>query len=102
LVLNRFPSGHANARLMDSHASRFENLGFQVTRIDLADRGFSSYTNGLIVNGVALVPWYGKSSTDNSALAAFRAAGYRAVGIDCRRIIQWGGAIHCITITVPR
>jgi len=100
--VNRFPSGHQNAARMDRHADRLRSAGFAVTRLDLADRSFSSYSNGLIVNKTALVPTYGKASTDNAALAAYRAAGYRAVGIDCRRIIQWSGAIHCITITVPQ
>ncbi|GIW71864.1 MAG: hypothetical protein KatS3mg102_1406 [Planctomycetota bacterium] len=101
-LLNRFPRGHINARRMDDHAARLEGMGYEVTRVDLADTGFSSYTNGLIVNRVALVPTYGRSSTDQRALAAYRAAGYHAVGIDSRRIIQWSGAIHCVTMTVPR
>jgi agmatine deiminase len=102
LLLNRFPSGHQNKARMDRHAQALESMGYSVTRLDLGDRRFSSYTNGLIVNDVALVPTYGKASTDGAALAAYRAAGYRTVGIDCRRIIQWSGAIHCITMTVPR
>lgn len=101
-LINRFASGHQNARRMDEHAARLEGMGYGVTRLELADTRFSSYTNGLIVNSVALVPTYGDRTRDDRALAAYRAAGYRTVGIDSRRIIQWSGAIHCITMTVPR
>ena len=101
-LVNRFPSGHQNAARMDRNAAKLQQMGVTVTRIDLADTRFSSYTNGLIVNRTAIVPTFGRTSTDSAALAAYRAAGYRAVGVDCRRIIQWSGAVHCITITVPR
>lgn len=101
-LLNRFPSWHQNYSRMERHAGTLSSLGFALTRTDPADTGFKSYTNGVLINGTALVPTYARPSADAAALAAYRQAGYRAVGIDCRRIIEWSGALHCITITVPR
>ncbi len=102
VMLNRFPSWHQNYQRMENTASRLRGLGFDVVRLDLADTRYNSHSNALLVNGIALVPTYNNPSTDAAALAAYRNAGYQAIGIDCRRIIQWAGAIHCITITVPR
>ncbi len=102
VLINTFPSWHQNYNRMERHASRLRQMGFSVTRLELADTRYSSHSNALFVNGIALVPTYNNSSTDAAALQAYRNAGFTAVGIDCRRIIQWAGAIHCITITVPR
>ena len=59
---------------------------------------YRTYTNAIFINKTILVPIY-LSPLDEPALAAWRAAmpGYRVVGIDCRDIITYGGAIHCIT-----
>jgi agmatine/peptidylarginine deiminase len=101
-LLNRFPSSSQNYARMERNRQLLEQLGISTRRIDLADRGFSSHTNGLIVNRVAMVPTYANSATDRAALAAYAAAGYQTFGIDSRKIIRAAGAIHCITITVPR
>ena len=59
---------------------------------------YRTYTNALFVNKTILVPVY-LTPLDAPALDAWRNAmpGYRVVGIDCRDIITYGGAIHCIT-----
>lgn len=102
VLINKFPSWHQNYDRMERHTSRLRQMGFSVERLALADTRYSSHSNALFVNGIALVPTYNNPSTDAAALQAYRNAGFTAVGIDCRRIIQWAGAIHCITITVPR
>jgi agmatine/peptidylarginine deiminase len=61
-----------------------------------------SYVNSLLVNRVALIPSYGEGR-DAEAVEAYKQAGYEKVrAIDCSEIIQLGGAIHCITMTVPK
>ncbi|MFC1707805.1 agmatine deiminase family protein, partial [Planctomycetota bacterium] len=83
-LVNRFPSGHQNYSRMERHTDRLRGMGFSVARLDLADSGYSSYTNGILVNGTALVPTYANASRDAAALDVYRQAGYRPVGIDCR------------------
>ena len=59
---------------------------------------YRTYTNALFVNKTILVPIY-LTPLDEPALDAWREAmpGYTVIGIDCRDIITYGGAIHCIT-----
>ncbi len=102
VMINRFPAGHQNYQRMENAANRLTSSGYAVTRLDLADNVFASYSNAIIVNNVCFVPTYGKSTTDSAAMTAYRNAGYTVYGIDCREIITWSGALHCITITVPK
>lgn len=59
---------------------------------------YRTYTNALFVNKTILVPIY-LNQYDNEALALWEQLmpGYKIRGIDCRQIINAGGAIHCIT-----
>lgn len=59
---------------------------------------YRTYTNALFINKTILVPIY-LTPLDEPALDAWRTAmpGYTVIGIDCRDIITYGGAIHCIT-----
>lgn len=100
-LVNQFPSNHQNYGRMNRNAQTLQQIGFSTRRIDTADRGFRSHTNGVIVNGRVLVPTYGRG-TDQAALNHYQAEGLQPYGIDCSRIIEWSGALHCITITVPR
>jgi agmatine deiminase len=65
-----------------------------------------TYTNSLIINGpnkkVVLVPMYNVEQ-DDIALSIYEQAmpEYEIRGIDCTSIIDFLGAIHCTTITVP-
>lgn len=71
----------------------------------------ASYVNFLISNGTVFVPTYfsgeaddhpGKAS-DAAALAVFEQHGkYKVVAVDCRVLIEQGGAVHCATMQVPR
>jgi agmatine/peptidylarginine deiminase len=62
-----------------------------------------SYTNALTVNGRVLVPIYGEKA-DDAALAVYQQAmpGYTIIPIDCRVVINGGGAVHCLTRDIPR
>jgi agmatine/peptidylarginine deiminase len=59
---------------------------------------YRTYTNALFVNKTVLVPIY-LTDTDSLALARWQELmpGYKIRGIDCRQIINSGGAIHCVT-----
>ncbi len=101
VLVNRFGSTHQNYGRMNRNVDKLAALGYGVTRIDLANTRYNSYSNGFVVNGTVLVPTYANAK-DSTALATYRAAGLTTYAIDCRRIIRMAGAIHCITIAVPK
>jgi agmatine/peptidylarginine deiminase len=100
-MVSRFPAGNDNHDRMDHNAQQLQAMGFNITRLDTADDNFMTYSNAVLINGVALITSFNNPATDQPALAAYQAAGYRTYAVDCRRIIQWAGAIHCITNTIP-
>jgi agmatine/peptidylarginine deiminase len=57
-----------------------------------------TYTNSLIINDKVLVPVYG-AETDSAALAIYAALMpcHEIIGIDSEFIIQYAGAVHCMT-----
>ncbi len=63
----------------------------------------ASYANFLICNGSVIVPIFMQERADDRALGILREAfpGRRVVGIDARRLVIEGGAIHCITQQQP-
>lgn len=102
VVVADYPAGHRQKSRVDAAAARYANLGLTVVRAQMAlgiDE-FGTYVNAVYANGVALVPKYYQSQ-DAAGLAAFANGGFRAVGVDCREIIGYGGAVHCITYGVP-
>ncbi len=61
-----------------------------------------TYTNSLVVNGVALIPSYHDYPKQNTlAQKAYEQAGYKVVQIPSDETIGSGGSIHCVTQTVP-
>ena len=102
-----------NAALLDDNAAILEALttagGAQLTvyRMPLPwdESGiWYTYTNALILNDAVLVPVYSKfEELEAQALAVYEAAApqlsIRTVNSD--KIIPSGGAIHCVTMTVP-
>lgn len=63
----------------------------------------ASYANFLICNGAVIVPIFMQDKEDDHALGILRECfpGRRVVGIDARRLVLEGGAIHCITQQQP-
>ncbi len=63
----------------------------------------ASYANFLICNGAVIVPIFMQEKEDDRALGILRECfpGRRVVGIDARRLVLEGGAIHCITQQQP-
>jgi agmatine/peptidylarginine deiminase len=95
-----------NAQIANQAATMLANAGFTVTRIPMPtnyDGVFRSYTNSLAIGGKVLVPVYSDDRRyESQALSVFRAAypGRTIVPIDSTAIIQWAGAIHCVTMTI--
>ena len=102
-----------NAQILDDNAALLEAQttvaggSLEVLRIPLPwdDTGiWYTYTNSLILNDAVLVPIYSKfKDQEAQALAVYEAAAphleIRTVNADS--IISSGGAIHCVTMTVP-
>jgi len=102
-----------NAAILDRNAallgSETNAAGAPLTVIRVpmpsnADGVFRSYTNGIVVNDLVLVPVYSLHADDEAeALSVFEVAfpGRTVVPVDSEDIIEWGGAIHCVTRTRP-
>ena len=63
----------------------------------------ATYTNFLITNHSVLVPTYGCPEQDAEALRILQELmpGRRALGIDCRPLIEQHGSLHCATMQLP-
>ena len=61
-----------------------------------------NYSNALTVNGRVLVPVYGDKA-DEEALAVYQQAlpQHEIIPINCKVVINGGGAVHCLTKEVP-
>jgi len=102
-----------NAEILDDIADMLEALitvgggGLEVHRIPLPwdETGvWYTYTNSLIVNDTVLVPVYSKfKDLEAQALAVYEdAAPQLSVWtVNSDSVISSGGAIHCVTMTVP-
>lgn len=60
---------------------------------------YNTYTNALFVNKKILVPTYEMPEFDNQALEVWQdlMPGYEIVGINCKEVIPYFGAVHCIS-----
>ena len=85
-----------------------------------------SYTNSLLVNGTAIIPRYVRGASDQYGTvnyaegslsfnsdnllyayeqeveAAYASQGYKVVWIESDSLISNGGAVHCVTMQLPR
>lgn len=63
----------------------------------------ATHANFLIIDGAVLVPTYGDPA-DAVALQRLQGCfpGRRAIGIDCRALIEQYGSLHCVTMQLPR
>ncbi len=99
----------------DSKAQTLINLGYEVTRVEMAiDESemeneivpFRSYTNSLILGKTAYVPKYDSQSDtlskqDQLASAMYRSLGFTVIMVDASSSIRCGGALHCLSSTLP-
>jgi agmatine/peptidylarginine deiminase len=89
--------------VLDRNAERFEQLGYRVIRLTMASGPkLMTYTNSLFVGRTVLVPTYNKAQRDQAALEVYQQLGWKPVGIDARSVIAANGAIHCISMQIPR
>ncbi len=78
----------------------------EVVRIPMGsnkDGVWRTYANSLLVNGKNLVPVFTNSKTyEAEALAVWKSAApdFEVVPVDSTQLIGWGGAVHCITMTI--
>jgi len=79
----------------------FEVRRIPMNPIDAVHDYNRTYTNSLIFNNKVLVPTY-DTELDAPALQVYAACmpGHEIIGIDCRDVIQYLGAIHCISNTI--
>ena len=103
-----------NAEILDDNADIFSAVttesgnGLVVHRIPLPwdeSEVWFTYTNSLIVNDTVLVPVYdGFEDLEEEALAVYQAAAphLSIYPVNSDKIIPAGGAIHCVTMTVPK
>lgn len=101
---------------LDRAAQEFQSRGFNVVRINNGDgpfNPFQTYTNSLLVNGVAYVPSYYHDDirpddldyeanekvrdADRAAADAYRRLGFRVVQVPSDKVLHYGGAVHCLT-----
>lgn len=63
----------------------------------------ASYANFVVLNGAVLAPVFGQKTTDEWALGALRECfpEREIVPIDCRLLLEEGGALHCISANLP-
>lgn len=96
-----------NRYRLDDTAKILSLAGFEVTRIPMPSNErrqvFRSYTNALVVNDAVFVPVYHRDRRyERQALRAFRAAfpDRTIIPVEADEVMEMGGAIHCITMTV--
>jgi agmatine/peptidylarginine deiminase len=106
------PQIEANLKYLLSQPSAFGHP-YRVVRIPMPSWGgqyppfnyqplkkylYPTYTNSLILNDLVFLPVYGTPS-DEEAKEIYRQAlpGYQIIPIDCKSLIDEGGALHCIT-----
>lgn len=103
-----------NARVLDESAQTLAGkqtaIGpLRVERVTMPsnrDGVWRSYTNVIFANGVLLVPTYPDVAPelDAEALALYRRLlpDWKVVGIDASQLAPKRGALHCVSIHVPR
>lgn len=117
LLLGEYPQGTADGPQIEANLQYILNnynsvfgTPYKVIRIPQPPDGtlypdqngdYRTYTNAVFVNKTVLLPSY-NSPYDTTALRIWRDAlpGYRIVQINCNSLIQYSGAIHCITNSI--
>lgn len=126
--ISRIQGGYAESfslrisQYLDDRTRDLQNLGYTVKRIPMPlpdNYAIRSYTNSLLVNGVALVPRYEvgfdpdtygeyayydenlQSEYESEVRRAYEASGFKVKFINSDELIAYGGAIHCVTMQLP-
>ena len=116
MLIGRYDSWQdsGNAQVLNTNAQIVQSAVLndgsspKVTRIPMPNNSgrqvWRTYANSLFVNGVNLVPVYSdETSKQAEAMAVWKSVmpGWDHVAVDSTGLIQWSGAVHCITMTVP-
>jgi len=104
-----YPGDREHLNEVAAHLSNLTNLDgrqFVAERIPMPPYTYGgpagtinyTYTNSLIINDLVLVPVYG-FETDEQALQIYRnlMPQHRIIGINSAFVIQYWGAVHCVT-----
>jgi agmatine/peptidylarginine deiminase len=85
-----------------------EGKNLNVVRIPMGfnrDGKFRSYTNVIYANGTLVVPQFPDTDADldGEALALYSRLmpGWKIVGIDCSKLNDNNGALHCLSASIP-
>lgn len=101
-----------NAAILDDNARQLSRLNTQrgplrVFRVPMPphdDDVWRTYTNVVYANGVLLVPKYVEQDPRGFEQAAelyrYLLPGWQVVGVDAERVVQCGGAVHCVTLNM--
>ncbi len=103
-----------NRQLLDETAERMQSVrlpsgrNLKVVRVPMPQQSdeefWPTYLNVLYANGVLLIPYFPENRDSfHEAVAIYRRLlpGWRIAGVDCSTIIKSGGALHCLTMTIP-
>jgi len=103
-----------NRQLLNETAERMQTVrlpsgrNLTVVRIPTPkqsdEEAWPTYCNVLYANGVLLIPYFPENRDSfHEAVAVYRRLlpGWRIAGVDCSTIIKSGGALHCLTMTIP-
>lgn len=112
VMVGEYAPGHPNDTVLDNRADSIsrcknkEGFPYRVVRIVMPwslSEAPPTYLNSLFVNNRILVPTWGLAQ-DQQALDTYRQylPGYQVVGINCAAMSGSGGAIHCITMEIPK
>lgn len=112
VMVGEYATGHPNDTVLDNradsitHCKNREGFPYRVVRIVMpwsTSNAPPTYLNSLFVNNRILVPTWGLPE-DQQALNTYQQylPGYTVVGINCSSMANSGGAIHCITMQVPK
>ncbi|MDR0927826.1 MAG: agmatine deiminase family protein [Ignavibacteria bacterium] len=95
-------------RLLDCPMPRLDNKDMPTTNTDY-NKDPRCYINGVTVNQTFIYPTFSTEGETNwnydkanEATIAKALPGYKLVGIDSRYLTPGGGAIHCITMQIPK
>ena len=94
------------ATFADADGRPYRQVMLPPAPILLDDEGHrmpTTYANFLITNHSVLVPTYGCQERDSEAVAVLQSLmpDRRAVGIDCRALVEQHGSLHCATMQLP-
>jgi agmatine/peptidylarginine deiminase len=75
-------------------------LGFDVRMLPSSGVKLGSYANSILLNGTAIVPTF---NVPNDAVAeeVYRAAGFKVMAMDGKKLAEMEGGPHCISMTYP-